>query len=89
MSPLYGATEADPESGPWTRVKALETNGIIGWFERRAKVGDVSALEGIVALTKGHAHIVWKGQAFMVDTPEAQFSSVPQTIMARVGRFLK
>ena len=50
----------------WKRFKEMEKNGILGWWEHEENTS-------MITLTKGHAHIVHKGMAATVLTPEERF----------------
>ena len=67
----------------------MEGNGIIGWYERRTKHGNLDILEGVVTLTKGRAHIVLRGHCYVQDLPEASFGSKAEAMMERLARFLR
>lgn len=65
----------------WKRFKEMEKNGILGWWEHEENTS-------MITLTKGHAHIVHKGMAATVLTPESDFSSNPNTIGRLVAKRL-
>jgi hypothetical protein len=65
----------------WKRVKELEKGGIIGHWEHDNP-------PSMITLTKGVAHIVHRGVAASVLTPEDAYSSNPNTIGKMVAKRL-
>lgn len=64
----------------WNRLKSKEGGEILGWFENG---------ESIITLTKGLAHIVHRGKAFVVKTDAEVFSVKPDTIAEKLQRMLR
>jgi hypothetical protein len=62
----------------WRRIKEMEKGGIIGHWEHPSS--------SMITLTKGLAHVVHKGMAICVVTPEEAYSSNPITIGKMVAK---
>jgi hypothetical protein len=64
----------------WKRVKEVEKNGVIGHWEHTNG--------SMITLTKGVAHVVHRGVAAQVQTPEDTYGSNPNTIGKMVAKRL-
>lgn len=65
----------------WKRIKKVEDSKILGHWENDNP-------PSMITLTKGHAHIVHRGVAATVLTPEDDFSSNPNTVGKLVAKRL-